>query len=64
VTGLTLAKAKAALAKVGLRVESERANGGSTTRDDDRVVDSDVAPGRQVPKGATITLQTARRQAS
>jgi hypothetical protein len=62
--GLTLSAAKSLLQKAGLRVESERANGGSTTRDDDTVVDSDVAPGRQVPRGATITLMTARRQAN
>ena len=64
VNGMTLAAARAKLLKAGLRVESERANGGSTTRDDDEVVDSDVAPHRQVPKGATITLLTARRPAS
>ena len=64
VNGLTLAAAKAKMLKAGLRVESERANGGSTTRDDDEVVDTDVAPDRQVPKGATITLLTARRPAS
>ena len=50
--------------QAGLRVESERANGGSTTRDDDIVVDTDVSSGRQVPKGATITLLTARPKAS
>ena len=64
VNGLTLAAAKSVMRKAGLRFESERANGGSTTRDDDEVVDTDVAPGRQVPKGATITMLTARRPAS
>ena len=62
--GLTLAQAKDVMRQAGLRVESERANGGSTTRDDDIVVDTDMASGRQVPKGATITLLTARPTAS
>jgi hypothetical protein len=63
-SGLTLAQAKDVMRQAGLRVESERANGGSTTRDDDVVVGTDVASGRLVPKGATVTLLTARPKAN
>jgi beta-lactam-binding protein with PASTA domain len=48
----------------GLRIESERQNGSSTTRDDDVVVDTDIGAGKLVPRGATVTVMTARRSAS
>jgi serine/threonine-protein kinase len=62
--GLTLASARDVLRREGLRVESERQNGAATTRDDDRVVDTDIPAGKLVPPGATITALTARRPAS
>ena len=61
--GLTLATARDVMRREGLRIESERQNGGATTRDDDLVVDTDIAAGKLVPKGATVTVLTARRSA-
>jgi beta-lactam-binding protein with PASTA domain len=63
-TGLRLAAARDVMRRAGLKVESERQNGSATTRDDDIVVDTDIGTGKLVPRGATLTLLTARRSAS
>jgi beta-lactam-binding protein with PASTA domain len=62
--GLRLAAARDVMRREGLRIESERQNGSSTTRDDDVVVDTDIGAGKLVPRGATVTVMTARRSAS